>query len=75
LSTDRRHVTGFKPIFRRRISRIKPLDARWYVPGCVYMVGVTRIRPIFDLDRDRWRAHQEAAPCARARERSHLARN
>jgi len=50
-SDDRRHGTGFKPIFRRCISRIKPLDTWRYVAGCVYMVGVTRTRPIFDLDR------------------------
>lgn len=41
-SDGRRHGTGLKPTFRRRISRIKPLDTRWYVPGCVYIVGVTR---------------------------------
>lgn len=39
-SDDRGHGTEFKPTFRRRISRIKPLDTRWYVPGCVYMVAV-----------------------------------
>jgi len=50
-SDNRRHGTGFKPTFRRRISRIKSLDTWWYVAGCVYMVGVTRTRPIFDLDR------------------------
>lgn len=60
-SDDRRHDTEFKLTFRQCISRIKPLDTRWYVPGCVYMVGVTRTRPIFDLDRDHWRAHREAA--------------
>jgi len=62
-SDNRRHGTGFKPTFRRRISRIKSLDTWWYVAGCVYMVGVTRTRPIFDLDRIR----------ERERERSQLA--
>jgi len=60
-SDDRRHGTEFKLTFRQCISRIKPLDTLRYVPGCVYMVDVTRTRPIFDLDRDHWRAYREAA--------------
>lgn len=74
LTRDRKYGTKFNNksyLPARSISRIKPLDTRQYIQGCVYMVDVTRTRPIFDLDR----VHREAATRgvrARKKERNHL---
>lgn len=70
LTRDRKYGTEFKSYLPAgRISRIKPLDTWQYIQGCVYMVDVTRTRPIFDLDR----VHREAATRgAREKKRCHL---